>query len=424
MLTVADKDLRLLKKGIWIYFYLLIFEGALRKWFLPSLSTPLLVVRDPIAIWLIYKGISSGLWKPKGYVTITWLLTVIAIVLTILVGHGNFVVAMYGARITLIHFPLIFIIKDIFSYEDVVKIGRHMLYFTIGMTLLVAIQYFSPQNAWINRSVAGDEGSGFAGAMGFYRVPGTFSFTSGLANFYGLAVPFILFFLISRIKVSKITLISCVIAVIAAIPLTISRAVFFQTMLSIVFLILASSRNKKILLKLIGGGILVFILLIALQNFEFFQTSTAAFTQRFDSANKVEGGVEGVLIDRFLGGMLTAITSSDLSLFGKGLGLGTNAGAQIIAGSATFLISEGEWGRLIGETGLLFGLIFIFIRLKLVLDMALNSWKKVRFENILPWLLCSSGVLLVLQGQWGQPTTLGFAIVTGGFILASLKKES
>ena len=39
-----------LKIAIWLYLLLWIFEGALRKWILPSLATPLLVVRDPIAI--------------------------------------------------------------------------------------------------------------------------------------------------------------------------------------------------------------------------------------------------------------------------------------------------------------------------------------------------------------------------------------
>lgn len=49
----------LYRKAIWIYIFLLIFEGALRKWFLPSLATPLLLVRDPIAIWLTIIGLQK-----------------------------------------------------------------------------------------------------------------------------------------------------------------------------------------------------------------------------------------------------------------------------------------------------------------------------------------------------------------------------
>ena len=52
---IEDKSIDLLKKGIWLYFLLLIFEGALRKWLLPGLATPLLVVRDPIAMFLLFR---------------------------------------------------------------------------------------------------------------------------------------------------------------------------------------------------------------------------------------------------------------------------------------------------------------------------------------------------------------------------------
>ena len=54
-----------IKTLIWIYFWLLIFEGALRKWFLPSLSSPLLLVRDPVALFAIFLGwplLASSHW--------------------------------------------------------------------------------------------------------------------------------------------------------------------------------------------------------------------------------------------------------------------------------------------------------------------------------------------------------------------------
>jgi hypothetical protein len=45
-----------LRQLLWLYFWLLIFEGALRKWLLPGLSTPLLLVRDPVALRSLQKG--------------------------------------------------------------------------------------------------------------------------------------------------------------------------------------------------------------------------------------------------------------------------------------------------------------------------------------------------------------------------------
>ena len=51
-----------IKKLIWVYFLLLLFEGALRKWFLPGLSLGLLSVRDPVALWIYYLAFSKGIF--------------------------------------------------------------------------------------------------------------------------------------------------------------------------------------------------------------------------------------------------------------------------------------------------------------------------------------------------------------------------
>jgi hypothetical protein len=38
------------------YFWLLIFEGALRKWVVPGLSDPLLLARDPSCVAAVVLG--------------------------------------------------------------------------------------------------------------------------------------------------------------------------------------------------------------------------------------------------------------------------------------------------------------------------------------------------------------------------------
>jgi hypothetical protein len=53
-------DYAFIKKLIWAYFLLLLFEGALRKWFLPGLSQGLLIIRDPIVIWIYYLCYAQG----------------------------------------------------------------------------------------------------------------------------------------------------------------------------------------------------------------------------------------------------------------------------------------------------------------------------------------------------------------------------
>ena len=48
-----------LKKLFWAYFLLLIFEGALRKWIVPQLSAPLLLVRDPIGLLILLEALRT-----------------------------------------------------------------------------------------------------------------------------------------------------------------------------------------------------------------------------------------------------------------------------------------------------------------------------------------------------------------------------
>ena len=101
--------------------------------------------------------------------------------------------------------------------------------------------------------------------------------------------------------------------------------------------------------------------------------------------------------------------------------MGTNVGSKLLTGGNEFLISEGEWGRLIGELGPLFGLLAIAVRLSFCMQMAWACYKKVLVNDFLPWLLFSFGFIIFLQGQWAQPTTLGFATFVAGLILALFK---
>ena len=422
-----DRNLSIIKRGVWLYFFLLIFEGALRKWVLPTLSEPLLIVRDPLALWLIFMAFKHNLFKPNSYVLLMWAATVLAFSMALIIGHENIKVALFGFRITAFHFPLIFIIGSVFNKDDVLHLGKMVLWLNIGMTLLVAAQFFSPQSAFVNRGIGGDlEGSGFMGAAEFFRVPGTFSFTNGLAFFYSLAAAFIFYFWIVNIpnKSFKILLILSSLALMAAIPLSISRTVLFQVLLTFIFMLVISGSNIRILPKIGIVVLTIGLMFTTMKDISFFKTSSSAFTERFTSANEVEGGIEGVIVDRFLGGMYGSLTDESLPFWGMGMGMGTNVGAKILTGTNDiYLISEGEWGRVIGEMGVLLGFVVISIRISLVLHFFRKAWGAIGQGNVLPWMLLSFGMFIILQGQWAQPTTLGFGVLIGGLIIASHQKN-
>lgn len=414
----------LLKQGIWLYFILLIFEGALRKWFLPSLATPLLIVRDPLAIWLVFKAWKDSLLPFNLYLTGMMLVGIIGTYTAILTGHGSFPVAVYGARILLVHFPLIFVIGRIFNRADVVKMGKVVLWISIPMTVLLALQFFSPQTDWVNRGVGGDtEGGGFnAGANGFYRPPGTFSFTIGVVHFYSLVACYVLYFWFQPKSIKKVLLIAATFCLIATIPLSISRSLLFGVVVSFIFFIIAIFRDSEHVGKVIPVCLGVVVALVILSNTSLFQVSAEAFFARFENANQTEGGLEGVIGDRYFGGMIGALTnSSDFPFFGYGLGMGTNVGSMLLTGGTTFLIAEEEWGRVIGELGALLGVAVIFLRLGLCAKIAVACYRKLLKGDILPWLLLSFCLLIVPQGQWARPTTLGFSTLIAGLTIASLR---
>ncbi|SKB50817.1 hypothetical protein [Dyadobacter psychrophilus] len=420
-----QKVLSNIKKGIWLYFWLLILEGALRKWVFPSLATPLLIVRDPVAIGVLFLAFREGIFTSNAYTIIALLVTFVSFLLTLFVGHGDVTVAVYGARIMLIQFPLLFVIGTVFTYEDAIKIGRVLLIISPFMTILMAMQFYSPQSAWVNRGIGGDvAGGGFSGAMGFFRPPGTFSFITGLASFYGFVAIYVVFFWLDKSRqVNRWLLVVATGCMLAAIPMSISRTLLFEVVLAFLFGLLAASRQPSYIPRMAGTLVAGIILFVLLSNFGFFQTATEAFISRFESADRVEGGLKGTLGDRFLGGMITAVTeTTEQSLFvGKGLGMGTNAGAKLMTGTNRFLISEGEWGRIIGEMGLVLGLATILLRVHLIASMTINSIRALRSENFLPWMLIGFSLVNILQGQWAQPASLGFAVLSGGLILAALK---
>jgi len=410
-----------------LYFLLIIFEGALRRWILPEFSDILLIIRDPVALYIIYLALRSNLLVFNGYLIAFVSISLICFFTAVLLGHGNIWVALFGLRITLLHIPLVFIIAEIFEWNDVLKIGRWIIYLTIPMTILIIIQFYSPQQSFINRGVGGNiEGAGFGGAMGYFRPPGTFSFITGVSTFFGIAACFIFYALYDNMNLPKWFILMAVSAVLISIPFSISRSLFFSISISFLFFITSIFINRSLFYDIIKYSIIVIILLFLLSSVSFLSTVVEVFLDRFTTANESEGGlVNGVIGNRFLVGLIEAISTADQKpFFGLGLGMGTNAGAKLLTGSADiFLISEGEWGRVVGEMGPLIGILFIFLRLIFSINLSTQAFKNIKTGNILPWILLSFVFFSFSQGQWAQPNALGFSVFFTGILLASIKSN-
>lgn len=422
--TLERPGERLLKQLIWLYFWLLLFEGALRKWVLPMLSDPLLIIRDPIAIGAILVYLVNGYRFWNIFTTVIVLTTVLSFVTAIGLGHGSIPVAVFGARIYLFHFPLIFIIAEIFDRADVERLGVALLWTIVPVTVLVALQFYSPQSAWVNRGVGGSlEGAGFSGALGYFRPPGLFSFTNGNSLLYGLVASFVFYFWRERAKIGTSLLVVATLAMFITIPLSISRGYMFQVVICFLFMAFASISDVKSFFTFSGMILLLPVLLLLASQFGFVSTGIDAFLQRFENASISEGGLEGTFTERFIGGFTRPLGySEDRPWTGYGLGMGTNVGSTLLTGEVSYLIDEGEVGRVTGEQGLALGLANLLARLALGLWTMFAAFRLLFRGNALPWMLTSYSFLGTINSLWGQPTSLGFAVFALGLTLAAMNE--
>ncbi|PTT18831.1 hypothetical protein DBR27_00280 [Flavobacterium sp. HMWF030] len=416
------KNYKSIKIAIWLYFFLWIFEGALRKWVLPGLATPLLIVRDPVAIFIIIRAIYLNVNFLNGYVVFSSIITILALIITLTFGHGNLFVGIYGARIMLLHFPLIFIIGAVFTKDDILKMGYALLALNILMTLIVYLQFISPQSAFINRGLGGEGSAGFSGAMGYFRPPGTFSFITGLASFYIMVSVFVFYFWLSKERVSKILLYTSTLALIFSLPLTVSRTAVGGVILVGVFAFIGSATSFKQIMKVAFTICALFLLFAVLQSTtSVFNIGTEVFMSRVDTASGQSGGFEQSFFSRILGDFVRPIVNLlNLPLFVGKLGMGTNAGAQMLSGSNSFLIAEDELGRVGGEQGLILGGGLILLRLILAINLFFKSIKLPQENRLLPLTFCGTALYLITLGQWAQPSMLGCSVLTVGLLVASI----
>ena len=122
-----------LKPFIWLYFLLLVLEGALRKWILPGLAEPLLIVRDPVVLMIYALAFSSGVFPFRPAVLTLVAFAAVSLGFALIVGTPP-VVAFYGLRINYLHVPLIFVMAQTLTHADVLRIGRVALWLTLGIT--------------------------------------------------------------------------------------------------------------------------------------------------------------------------------------------------------------------------------------------------------------------------------------------------
>lgn len=433
---------RWVKLGIWIYFWLLIIEGSLRKWILPSLSSPLILIRDPVLIYIYWEAWKLGLFKrdkTSKHIFLTALVFLVVSCVSIITNQHRllyesdlskiFIISLYGLRSNFFHLPLIFLMGRALTQRDVIYIGKWILLITIPISILMVMQFYSPTDHILNVGAGGEEGAQITAALDKIRPPGPFSFITGINGFLPIASAFLFYGLVQSKIYSRGLLILSAIAIVTAITVSISRGLLILVSLVVVNTILMFILNPKLVTKSQIRNILLSVfafismisLLLYFNTTDYLDSILGVFNTRIQDAGRAEGGLTGFW-ERGLS-MFNPLVKygreDPIPILGYGLGLGSNVASSLLLGDKGFLLAEEEWHRILQESGIILGVFYIGLRVNLVITMAIKSYISLRRGMILPWLLFSSVFMGLLNGQLSRSETLGFVIVGSGLCWAS-----
>jgi hypothetical protein len=415
---------------LWVFFWLLLFEGALRKWILPRWSDPLLVIRDPVVFLIYFYAIRGRVFPRNGWVLALAVLGFLSLATTFL-QLWQYVpplkvclVAGFGFRSNFFQLPLIFVMARVFGPADVKKFGWWTLVVLIPMTLLMVAQFRAPPESLVNRTAGGGTEM-MMSALGKVRTSGTFSFVIGVVAFYALATAYLIWGALRKDVYKVRLLIPAGIALVIGISVSGSRSVVGACTLVVASLLVVIFLRPDMVNRFGQALIVVFILGVILSRTPIFREGVHVLSTRFSEAAEGMGqsiarGFIARPFDVFEEGFAVI---SRAPAFGYGLGVGTNVGARFLIGRTAFLLTEGEFSRILLESGPLLGLAYIAWRCALVVRVLWLSIKSLRIGNLLPLLLFSAGFLPMLMGQLGQPTILGFAVFIMGLVLAARSGE-
>jgi hypothetical protein len=315
--------------------------------------------------------------------------------------------------------PLIFVVPQVFSRADVIKLGKWVLMLSIPMAGLMIWQYMSPPDSWINAATSADVQQ-ITFALGKIRPAGTFSFATGAAHFFVLTTAFLIYGLAEpRAGYPRWLLWASLLSVAIVQPVSGSRLLVLGCALTLVAAVIFAVLGKGGASRILGVAALICVAIAALSLSSFFNEAITVFMTRWNDASAGSGGYG--LLERIGGGFLEPFTlMSQAGLFGRGIGMGTNAASALMTGSLQFLLAEGEWARVILEAGPLFGFSFLAYRAWLAGDMAIRAMAGARQQNLLAWLLAWDACRSLINEQLSQPTNLGFMVLVGGLCLAAM----
>jgi hypothetical protein len=416
---------------IFIVYWLLIFEGVLRKWVFPGFHQILYFIRDPFVLATYIIAIKYKLWPKWTPIFTTAVYLGIAFLLLGLVqsltSQVTPVIVLYGWRNYFFYLPFAFIIGEQFRGQDLARLVRHTLYVAIPISILCYQQFKSSADSVLNASY-NTSSLPMLVAEGIVRTSGTFTISTAQTLYIGsvLAMLFAVWLLRAQYRpVNRIALWASSFATLAMFAVSGARSVFIYAAIIAAFafasVFIIGSHKQLVRRRKIGikTWLMVPVLLVvgAACYIKFFPTALDAMLLRQRDAQVNEGSTWLRILDN-----VTSIVRipSQVSLMGAGIGAGTNAASMINTGQMGLLLAEDEIQRIILEAGI-FGFLYVGYRYWLAAWIGINAFKATkRTGNPLPFVLFGYESVNLLYGQMTlQGTINGYGWLFAGFCMAA-----
>jgi hypothetical protein len=422
---------------IFIVYWLLILEGTLRKWVLPQYQQELFFIRDPFVLSIYFLCIKYRILpRHQFWVTaaIIWmwlggLLMLVQVVDGVISTRTALMLSVYGWRQYFFYIPLAFVIGECFRREDLLRLTKYTLVFSIPIALLSILQGSAPANSALNAGLGDDPDDSFAPlgvALGFVRTSGTFSSNVGQVLFIGSLLAMILWVWIlprDHRPLHGLTLAGVTMAVSVNLAVSGHRAAFVLALLVLgtAFAgaaLLPGRYHRRRILRMVAGLTMVAVVTMPI----LFPHQLKALAVRAADAAEGDDWYSYGIMNRVLGDFTHFIgLLPDIPLLGYGLGRGGNAVTKI--GITIPVAAEDDWSRNLVDLGSVLGCAFIAFRVLFVAFLLIGAIvaARRRYEP-LPLLIIGFIGGVLLYGQiTGQGTVNGYAWIFAGFCIVANK---
>jgi hypothetical protein len=415
-------------------YVLMILEGALRKWVLPSAQAQIYLLKD---VLLLFAYLGFMLNVRRGQPSVRGMDAIKAIlVLAFLFGcmeifnpnSPSILVGLVGVKDYFLYAPLAFILPYAFtSREQFFRLIRFYLLLAIPVAILGFVQVAAGPSSFLNTYVSySDEAPTALIKFGRYdnvvRTAGTFSFISGYTTYLGFMAFLAIGYIMGRgwrIKNNVVALLALVL-VVGAMFTTGSRGPVYTLVIMAPF-ILGWALHAKILSSATAIRVCLLLPIIAFAAMHTSPQAVEAFQYRAESSGDSASRVVAPLVQ-----LNDAL--SNAPFFGMGIGV-THTSALTIMGSTTpwwlgGLEEEEEVARVAEELGVI-GVLLLYLVRFLVVAIAVrctSAFKDPTYRAL--------GIVLTIQLALGLVTPIVTNPTAGlyywgsfGLVLAMVRLE-